>query len=258
MSGTSDQPRRGVRARAWRAAPAHPPERRALGRAGARAHRGLHVDEPGRHRGARPAGEAGVVRGRPQVPDAPAHPRRAERAGRPRFSFDRQLFAATARRHLGELPRQLGPRDGVLEAIFADWGHHEVQDLLAGVDQVVASGVPIPMARRGGWSYGGILTDYTIASDTRFKAAVSGAGGASPGPLRHRPRTSPSTTTRSVRPCRTSKPRDQDLGYPLLHADRIHTPTLFIGGEHDFNVPCGGEQMYEALRSLGVETQSVI
>ena len=31
----------------------------------------------------------------------------------------------------------------------------------------------------GGWSYGGILTDYTIASDHRFKAAISGAGSAS-------------------------------------------------------------------------------
>ena len=30
----------------------------------------------------------------------------------------------------------------------------------------------------GGWSYGGILTDYTIASDQRFKAAISGAGSA--------------------------------------------------------------------------------
>ncbi len=32
----------------------------------------------------------------------------------------------------------------------------------------------------GGWSYGGILTDYTIASTTRFKAASSGAGMGSP------------------------------------------------------------------------------
>ena len=30
----------------------------------------------------------------------------------------------------------------------------------------------------GGWSYGGILTDYTIATDSRFKAAISGAGSA--------------------------------------------------------------------------------
>ena len=43
------------------------------------------------------------------------------------------------------------------------------------------------------------------------------------------------------------------LSYPFLHADRIKTPTLFLGGEKDFNVPLlGSEQMYQALRSLGV------
>jgi hypothetical protein len=30
----------------------------------------------------------------------------------------------------------------------------------------------------GGWSYGGIRTDYLIASDGRCKAAISGAGSA--------------------------------------------------------------------------------
>jgi dipeptidyl aminopeptidase/acylaminoacyl peptidase len=34
---------------------------------------------------------------------------------------------------------------------------------------------------------------------------------------------------------------------------------LFLGGEKDFNVPiAGSEQMYQALRSLGIETQLVI
>ena len=43
------------------------------------------------------------------------------------------------------------------------------------------------------------------------------------------------------------------------HADRIKTPTLFLGGEKDFNVPLvGGEQMYQALRSLGIATQLVV
>ena len=42
-------------------------------------------------------------------------------------------------------------------------------------------------------------------------------------------------------------------------ADRIKTPTLFLGGERDFNVPVqGGQQMYQALRSLGIDTQMVI
>ena len=44
-----------------------------------------------------------------------------------------------------------------------------------------------------------------------------------------------------------------------MHADQIKTPTLFLGGEKDFNVPLvGGEQMYQALRSLGVPTQLVV
>jgi dipeptidyl aminopeptidase/acylaminoacyl peptidase len=42
-------------------------------------------------------------------------------------------------------------------------------------------------------------------------------------------------------------------------ADRIKTPTLFMSGDKDFNVPTVGvEQMYQALKSLNVETQLVI
>ena len=49
------------------------------------------------------------------------------------------------------------------------------------------------------------------------------------------------------------------ISYPFLHADRIATPTLFLGGERDFNVPVqGGQQMYQALRSLGIDTQLII
>ena len=49
------------------------------------------------------------------------------------------------------------------------------------------------------------------------------------------------------------------VSYPFFHADRIRTPTLFMGGEKDFNVPIiGSEQMYQALRTLGVPTQLVI
>jgi dipeptidyl aminopeptidase/acylaminoacyl peptidase len=49
------------------------------------------------------------------------------------------------------------------------------------------------------------------------------------------------------------------LSYPFFEADKIRTPTLFLGGEKDFNVPViGGEQMYQALRANGVDTQLVI
>ena len=49
------------------------------------------------------------------------------------------------------------------------------------------------------------------------------------------------------------------VSYAFFHADRIKTPTLFLGGQNDFNVPItGGEQMYQALRVQGVPTQLVV
>ena len=45
----------------------------------------------------------------------------------------------------------------------------------------------------------------------------------------------------------------------FFHADRIKTPTLFLGGSADWNVPViGGEQMYQALKSLGIDTQLIV
>ena len=42
-------------------------------------------------------------------------------------------------------------------------------------------------------------------------------------------------------------------------ADRIETPTLFMVGELDWNVPLiNSEQMYQALRSLNVPTQLIV
>jgi dipeptidyl aminopeptidase/acylaminoacyl peptidase len=143
--------------------------------------------------------------------------------------------------------------------IGADWGHKEVEDLLAGVDHVIARGIADPQRLGiGGWSYGGILTDYTIASDTRFKAAISGAGsgnqtamyGADEYLVQYNAELGPPW-------------RDPALwlkvSYPFFHADRIRTPTLFLGGDRDFNVPvAGGEQMYQALRTLGVPAQLIV
>ncbi|MBA3521946.1 MAG: prolyl oligopeptidase family serine peptidase, partial [Gemmatimonadales bacterium] len=49
------------------------------------------------------------------------------------------------------------------------------------------------------------------------------------------------------------------VSYPFFNAHRIVTPTLFLCGDQDWNVPLiNSEQMYQALRSLGRETQLVI
>ena len=49
------------------------------------------------------------------------------------------------------------------------------------------------------------------------------------------------------------------ISTPFLHADRIRTPTQFLCAGDDANVPCAGsEQMYQALRSLGVPTRLIV
>ena len=145
------------------------------------------------------------------------------------------------------------------KAIYADWGNLEVVDLLAGVDGVIKAGIADP-DRLGicGWSYGGILTDYTIASDTRFKAAISGASSALQLTMYGVDQYIVQYDAEMGQPW-----KHQDLwlkvSYPFFHADRIKTPTLYMGGDKDFNVPLvGAEQMYQALRSNGIESQLVI
>ena len=103
-----------------------------------------------------------------------------------------------------------------------------------------------------------MLTNYVIARDSRFKAAASGA--------------SISNILAGYGTDMYVREYEAELGvpwrnpdvwlrnsYPFLHADRITTPTLFLCGDQDFNVPLlNSEQMYQALRSLGVDTQLII
>lgn len=176
------------------------------------------------------------------------------------FSFERELFAANGYVVVAVNYRGSNGRGSAYQkAIFADWGNKEVVDLLGAMDYVQKIGLADPdRLGIGGWSYGGILTDYTIATDGRFKAATSGAGSAL------------QLTMYGVDEYITQYENEigppwksQDLwikiSYPFFHADRIHTPTLFLGGDKDFNVPLvGGEQMYQALKSLGVDTELVV
>lgn len=147
------------------------------------------------------------------------------------------------------------------KAIYADWGNKEVADILGAADHVVAKGIVDP-ERMGisGWSYGGILTDYTIAKDTRFKAASSGAGSALQLSLYGVDQYILQLETELGQPWKDNNyEKYLKLSYPFLHADRIKTPTQFITGEKDFNVPAiGSEQMYQALRSLGVPTELLV
>ncbi len=177
------------------------------------------------------------------------------------FDFLRQWLAGKGYAELNVNYRgSSGRGQEYAKAIFADWGDLEVKDLLAGVDKAVALGVADPNRLAvSGWSYGGILTDYTTASTDRFKAAISGAGVAAPMSfygvdqyiLQY---------DNELQPPWKNLPLYLKLSYPFLEVEkRIHTPMLFMGGTADMNVPLiGGEQMYQALRSLGRPTELVV
>lgn len=176
------------------------------------------------------------------------------------FNFERQIFAANGYAVLNVNYRGSSGRGATFsEAIFADWGVLEVQDVLAATDYVVSQGIADPERLGiGGWSYGGVLTDYVIASDTRFKAAISGAGSANHISLYGHDQYTFLYDNEFGPPW-----ENVDLwikySYPFFKANRIKTPTLFMGGQDDFNVPIlGSEQMYQALTTLNVPTQLVV
>jgi dipeptidyl aminopeptidase/acylaminoacyl peptidase len=176
------------------------------------------------------------------------------------LQLERQLFAAH-----GYVVLAINYRGGsgrgaeYTRSIFGDWGNKEVADLLAGVDYAVATGIADPdRLGIGGWSYGGILTDFTIASDTRFKAAISGAGAANEISMFGGDQYVVQYNNELGPPWKNPE-LWMKVSYPFFKADRIHTPTLFMGGQSDFNVPIiGSEQMYQALRTLRVPTELVI
>jgi dipeptidyl aminopeptidase/acylaminoacyl peptidase len=176
--------------------------------------------------------------------------------------FDEQLQTLASQGYvvLTVNPRgSSGRGEAFARAIWADWGNRDAQDVLAAIDWAIAEGIADPQRLGvGGWSYGGILTNYVIARDRRFKAATSGAGISNI--------LAGYGTDQYVREYEAELGRPWEntdlwlrLSSPFLHAERILTPTLFLCGDKDFNVPLlNSEQMYQALKSLGRETMLVI
>ena len=176
------------------------------------------------------------------------------------FMPDWQTYAAQGYAIVAVNPRGSSGRGlDFAKAIYADWGNKDVQDVLAAVDHVVQMGIADPNRLGvGGWSYGGILTDSVIASDPRFKAAISGAGASNMYGMFGADEYVREYELELGLPWKNRDVYDR-VSFAFLHADRIVTPTLFECADKDFNVPCeGGEQMYEALQTLRIPTQLVI
>lgn len=152
-----------------------------------------------------------------------------------------------------------GSNNNHIRAIMGDWGDKEVIDINGAVDYLIEKGIA-DSTKLGifGWSYGGILTDYSIATNQRFKAASSGAGSALQLSMYGTDQYITQYNNELGPPWKNLDKWIQ-ISYPFLHADRINTPTLFMASQNDFNVPvAGAEQMYQALKTTGVPTELVI
>jgi dipeptidyl aminopeptidase/acylaminoacyl peptidase len=141
-------------------------------------------------------------------------------------------------------------------AIYADWGNLDAQDISAGISHAIDGGIA-DEKRIGvfGWSYGGILTDYMIASDPRIRAAVSGAGAANFFGLWGVDMYVREYIYELGTPWENFETWKK-LAYPFLHPERISAPTLFECAGDDDNVPCAGAQaMYQTLKTRRVPTK---
>jgi dipeptidyl aminopeptidase/acylaminoacyl peptidase len=175
------------------------------------------------------------------------------------FAHLAQLYAANGYAVLFPNPRgSTGYGEKFAKAIYADWGNKDFQDDMAMVDYAIEQGIADPdKLGVGGWSYGGISTDFIIAQTNRLKAAISGAGSA--------------LFISSYGHDHYQRDYETELGHPwenkavwekvspFYKVAAVTTPTLFMGGEIDWNVPIlGGEQMFQALKRLGRITELVV
>lgn len=146
------------------------------------------------------------------------------------------------------------------EANIGDLGGADLDDVLSGIDRLVADGIADP-ARLGicGWSYGGFTSVWAISQDDRFRAAVVGAGW---------------VDWRSFHG-RTDIPMWDRLHYggpgpydpaghqahfsPIAHIGDIQTPTLIIHGAADLGAPTEqSHHLYRALKDHGVRARLVV
>jgi len=109
----------------------------------------------------------------------------------------------------------------------------------------------------GGWSYGGILTNYVITKTGRFKAATSGAS-----EVNYLSNYGTDHYQREWEGELCLPWKNTELWIrisPFFQVEKVTTPTLILCGQEDWNVPLlNSEQLYQALRRLGRETELVI
>jgi dipeptidyl aminopeptidase/acylaminoacyl peptidase len=175
------------------------------------------------------------------------------------YDFSNQYLAANGYVIVEPNPRgSTGRGQDFIRAIYQAWGITDYDDVIAAIDHVVKLGYADPgRLAVTGYSYGGYMTNVVITRTHRFKAAASGAG--------H------SLIVANYGHDIYQKWYNWELGVPwdnedkydrlspLTQAGKVQTPTIFLGGREDWNVPVlNAELFYQSLKARGVDTQLVV
>ena len=177
-----------------------------------------------------------------------------------RFGAELQLYAAAGYVVLYANPRgstSYGEEFGNL--IHHDYPSHDYEDLMSGVDAVLARGYvdPDQLYVTGG-SGGGVLTAWIVGRTDRFRAAVA----AKPVINWMSFVLTADGTNFFTRYWFAAPPWENPEEYlrrsPLRYAGKVKTPTMLLVGEQDFRTPISeAEQFYTALKLRKVDTALV-
>ncbi len=178
------------------------------------------------------------------------------------FNFKNQYFAANGFAVLEvNFRSSTGYGEKHLWGTWGAWGTKDGQDVMAGVDHVLAR-YRLDRARVAsiGHSYGGFMTNWLITQyPDRFAAAASGAG-----IVNWMSDYANADIARTKETEFFGKPWEPEAREimlrqsPITYAGRARAPTLFVVGELDRRVPfTENEQLYVALKKQGVPAKMI-
>lgn len=143
--------------------------------------------------------------------------------------------------------------DALLRGNMKDIGGGDYQDLMTGVDAMIAQGIANPhqLAIRG-WSYGGILGGWTITQTDRFKAASLGAM-VSDWTSEYAMGFNHDVRLWYIGGTPWDNPEAYRRQSPYTHVGKVKTPTIIIHGEEDTTDTIGQSMMfYQGLKDRSV------
>jgi dipeptidyl aminopeptidase/acylaminoacyl peptidase len=187
-------------------------------------------------------------------------PASAKRPAWPSTFFDLSVFSSEGYFVLFPNPRgSFGQGEEFTQANVKDFGHGDLRDILAGVDEVLKK-FPVDNDRLAvaGWSYGGYMTMWAVTQTNRFRAAIAGAGIAN-----WQSYYGQNGIDQWLIPYFGASVYDDPAIYarssPINFIKRVRTPTLILVGERDLECPVPqSQEFWHALKTFRVPTQFVV